>query len=320
MTSLRSVTFPPFDDKTMMDRRRRITISLVVTCTSLYIGLHVASLLYSCCPGNAYPLAAFSVPPLSSRIPVLSYQPDWVCVNKPSGIAVHSSSRSSRQKTLRSVLKRQLSRKVHPIHRLDHRTSGALIFGFHANTTTGGYLHSRLRNATKTYVALVRGNWDVQRICNGQDSVTVEKSLLVAGVEKLATSVFHRLAVGEHNGQFCTLVSVTPQTGRLHQIRRHAYAMGMPILGDTQHGDSKVNRWWRENCGLHRLALHCLSIENFDGLDVVAPLPNDLVEPFRRIDESLLKRAMAIEPKLSHEWFDDMGGTLGVKKAWQQVS
>jgi tRNA pseudouridine65 synthase len=154
-------------------------------------------------------------------------------------------------------------------------------------------------------------------MCLGQDCVTVDKSLMIDGVEKAATSVFRRLAVGEHNGQFCTLVSVTPETGRLHQIRRHAYAMGMPILGDTQHGDSKVNRWWRENCGLHRLALHCLSIDNFDGLDVVAPLPNDLVEPLTRIDESLLERGARIEPKLSFEWIDQLGGTLGAKKAWR---
>jgi tRNA pseudouridine65 synthase len=298
---------------------RRIGRSWIVTgCigTTFYNGIRAALLCFWCFAATASPLAVRESS-LPSRIAILTYQEGWVCVNKPCGIAVHSSSRGSRQKTLRSTLKRQLSRKVHPVHRLDHRTSGALIFGFNSTSATGGYLHSQLRNATKTYVALLRGNWDVQRMCLGQDCVTVDKSLMIDGVEKAATSVFRRLAVGEHNGQFCTLVSVTPETGRLHQIRRHAYAMGMPILGDTQHGDSKVNRWWRENCGLHRLALHCLSIDNFDGLDVVAPLPNDLVEPLTRIDESLLERGARIEPKLSFEWIDQLGGTLGAKKAWR---
>lgn len=58
-----------------------------------------------------------------------------------------------------------------------------------------------------------------------------------------------------------TLVSVTPLTGRTHQIRRCVYRLTMPVMGDAQHGESKVNRYWRETAGLDSLALHCLAIE-----------------------------------------------------------
>ena len=39
----------------------------------------------------------------------------------------------------------------------------------------------------------------------------------------------------------CSLLFCEPYTGRTHQIRRHAIMLGHPILGDTQHGDTKVN-------------------------------------------------------------------------------
>jgi len=59
----------------------------------------------------------------------------------------------------------------------------------------------------------------------------------------------------------CTLVLVKPRTGRMHQIRRHAYHMGMPVLGDTEHGESRTNWWWRNHVNLHRLALHCVTLD-----------------------------------------------------------
>ena len=46
------------------------------------------------------------------------------------------------------------------------------------------------------------------------------------------------------------------------------------FLGDSEHGDSKVNRWWREHMGLERLALHAYSIA-WDGFFVSCPLFED---------------------------------------------
>ena len=45
-----------------------------------------------------------------------------------------------------------------------------------------------------------------------------------------------------------TLLLCRPKTGRTHQIRKHLQrALNAPIIGDVQHGDSRVNRFWREN-------------------------------------------------------------------------
>ena len=126
----------------------------------------------------------------------------------------------------------------------------------------------------------------------------------------------------------CSLITARLLTGRQHQIRRHAFHMGMPILGDTQHGSSRDNRWWRRNRQLHRLALHCLSLhlpsigsnDNDDnGVDICAPLPED----FKAVLEQdalfdLWTTACRKEPRRTTPFIDIRTGTLGIEKDWQK--
>eukprot|EP00977_Amphora_coffeiformis_P013234 scaffold3410_cov158-Amphora_coffeaeformis.AAC.8 len=263
------------------------------------------------------------------RLPILRYEPNWVCINKPAGMTVHRSHRQSKfELVVSTTLKRQLHRKVWPVHRLDHRTSGALLFAFDADTC--GKLHTALRSSTnneKVYVALVRGNWNH---LFDSPTATIDKPISVDGTMKEATTIFRCLAVlddTDNNGATlpCSLVQAELKTGRTHQIRRHAYHMGMPVLGDTQHGDSRVNRWWRNHMGLNRLALHCLSLDlpSWDDGDKRIQLVAPLTEDFRTVLErkelaELWRVACANEPRLKMPFIDIRTGTLGIKKEWQQ--
>ncbi|MEZ4235584.1 MAG: pseudouridine synthase [Myxococcota bacterium] len=76
----------------------------------------------------------------------------------------------------------------------------------------------------------------------------------------------------------CSLVLAMLLTGRTHQIRRHLRDLSHPVLGDARHGDTRVNRDWRAR-GLHRLALHCLSLDTEGPTGPIAaraPLPPEL--------------------------------------------
>jgi tRNA pseudouridine65 synthase len=42
----------------------------------------------------------------------------------------------------------------------------------------------------------------------------------------------------------------------MHQIRRHMKHISHPVIGDTQHGDSLHNRYFREEFGCFRMLLH----------------------------------------------------------------
>ena len=272
------------------------------------------------------------------RIPILEYHDGWVCVDKPSGITVHRGNGTPKHTAvLTSRVKKQLARKVFPVHRLDHRTSGAMLFAFHSEMA--GVLHdAAIRKGRKRYVALVRGEWnpetniyfktndngnkdgdDRKNDCE-EDSespgsvVFVDKPLEVKGITKDALTKFTLLGTtrGETSNDRCSLLLCEPLTGRTHQIRRHAYAMGHPIIGDSQHGDNAFNRWWRKNRSLNRLALHCWTIDfELGGTfhECMAPLPSGLGSVFERLP--LWDESIAREPKLALGPVDKVDGTHG---------
>lgn len=247
------------------------------------------------------------VPSARPRIPILQYHNNWVAVNKPAGLSTHAG-RNKKLSTLKSRLRRQLARKVFPVHRLDHRTSGLVLFAFDSDTC--GTLHEALtaERTTKEYVALLRGEW-----WHASRVVMVDQPLLMGdGITKEAVTKFTLLA-SQPKSEDCmaaSLVLCQPLTGRTHQIRRHASRhLGQPILGDTQHGDSKVNRWWRQKKGLDRLALHALSIQG-DGVSCVAPVSPELRDVLKA-EIGLWEVAARQEPRLSLDDVDEQGGTHG---------
>ncbi len=253
------------------------------------------------------------------RIPILQYHDGWVCVDKPSGITVHRGNGTPKHTSvLTSRVKRQLARKVFPVHRLDHRTSGAMLFAF--DSETAGSLHdAAIRKGHKQYIALVRGEWNPTWPTNDNEEssvVFVDKPLEVKGITKEALTKFTLLGTTAGNednpNDRCSLLLCEPLTGRTHQIRRHAYAMGHPIIGDSQHGDNAFNRWWRKHRSLNRLGLHCWKL-NFDyhgdHHECLAPLPSGFRKVLEKLD--LWEDSLQKEPLLGLDPVDKVDGTHG---------
>jgi len=74
---------------------------------------------------------------------------------------------------------------------------------------------------------------------------------------------------------------VTPRTGRFHQIRRHFNGINHPVIGDTSHGDSRQNGFFRERFGHKRLMLHAAELTfqhpfNQTQVAIQCPLPTDM--------------------------------------------
>jgi tRNA pseudouridine65 synthase len=83
-------------------------------------------------------------------------------------------------------------------------------------------------------------------------------------------------------GDGCSLIEAIPITGRLHQLRRHLKQLSHPIVGDVNYGKGDVNRRFRAEVGLSRLALHARSLTlRYDELEftAIADLPADLADP-----------------------------------------
>jgi tRNA pseudouridine65 synthase len=195
-----------------------------------------------------------------------------VVANKPSGLLVHRGWDNDDDVALFRV-RDAIGQQVHPLHRLDRGTSGALVFARTpeaAATMSKAFEEGRIE---KRYIALVRGEPPEAGVI---DYPIPRKE---DGPRVPAITRFRRIARSPVDR--CSLVLAAPETGRLHQIRRHLRHINHPLVGDVSHGSGPINRHYRATYNLHRLALHA-SLLAFEHpvtgarIEVIAPIPDDL--------------------------------------------
>ena len=197
------------------------------------------------------------------------YQDQWlVAINKPAGLLVHRSmiDRHETQFAIQ-LLRDQIGQRVYPLHRLDKPTSGVLLFALDPDTARQMGESFSQRETEKQYLAVVRGYTQEHEVIDYPlkeqlDKMTDAKAQqdkaaqpAVTAYQRLATVEFP-FAVGRYTTARYSLLRLTPQTGRKHQLRRHMKHIFHPIVGDTSHGDGKHNTLFREQFNCHRLLLH----------------------------------------------------------------
>ena len=202
-------------------------------------------------------------------------------LDKPAGFAVHGGSNVSLGCIEALRLLRPAANELELVHRLDRDTSGCLVLAKRRSALRT--LHALLREGRvdKRYMALVRGGWPdeigaidaplVTRRVGGEARVKVDAE------GKTVRSSFRVL---EHYGKTATLLEVSIETGRTHQIRVHAAHAGHPVAGDDRYGDKDFNGYLA-TFGLKRMFLHAHSLsftwpESGEPFSVSAPLPEDL--------------------------------------------
>jgi tRNA pseudouridine65 synthase len=196
------------------------------------------------------------------------YRDDWlVAVDKPAGFQVHQPEdqqhRISRSFDCIFQLRRQLDRYVYPIHRLDRATSGVLLFALDAEAARRVCDQFQKHEVTKTYVCVTRGWTDEGGVTDRPLSDDNDPS-----IKREAKTTYQRLAtvelpyaVGRYPTARYSLVRVVPQTGRMHQIRRHFGHLSHPLVGDTIYGDGQHNRFFRNDLKIRNLMLKAYMLE-----------------------------------------------------------
>jgi tRNA pseudouridine65 synthase len=204
---------------------------------------------------------------------VLYQDDDLLVVDKPSGLVVHRG--WARDGEVVMTLARGLAgRHVYPVHRLDRGTSGVLVLALTAGaarTVGGAFEAGRVR---KRYLALVRG------IAPESGLVDHPIPRSPGGPRVPAVTRFRRLGSFERY----SWLEVVPESGRLHQVRRHLKHISHPVIGDVRYGKGEHNRLFRTRFGLYRLALHAAEVQlehpaSGAPLRLLAPLPADLAGP-----------------------------------------
>lgn len=193
-----------------------------------------------------------------------------VIVAKPAGLIVHRGWADDEVAVLQLV-RDAIGARVHPIHRLDRGASGALVFARSPEAARALQESWSGGQVEKRYLALVRGRPPASAVID-HPIPRAEDGPRVPAVTTVTTLA--------QAGRYA-LVEALPQTGRLHQIRRHLKHVSCPLIGDVRYGKGEHNRLFREQYALHRLALHAWSLalphpETGAEVRVVAPLPADL--------------------------------------------
>lgn len=207
------------------------------------------------------------------------YEDDHLIVaNKPAGLSVLPDGWEKDSEYLIKLLEEQYGR-IFIVHRLDKITSGAMVFARNAETHRALNIQFENHDAQKTYHAIVEGNpkWEEK----------VAKHPLRANVGKK-----HRTAVDDKNGKpsetlfrvikrytEAALIEAKPMTGRTHQIRVHAYALGHPLVEDILYGARDI--YGLPHPMLHAQTLSFIHPGTNERVKFSAPHPADFDEALK---------------------------------------
>lgn len=200
---------------------------------------------------------------------------DIIAINKPYGFNAHTNDSKIEhseyiQDGLIEIFEKQLKRKLHIIHRLDQTTTGVMIFGKSAESAKKYAEFFFNRQVKKTYFFVTQKKSEKTFFLI--DQVIVHKAKELDAKTEL-------LFIGRSNKY--ELWQANPLTGRNHQIRIHAKAAGLSILGDEKY----------EGAAFPFLCLHNKRIEFPNGLVITAEAPV-YFENLNLLDDSALAQCL----------------------------
>jgi RluA family pseudouridine synthase len=205
-------------------------------------------------------------------------------VDKPAGLPVLPDGWEPDSPYLVKMLEERFG-KVFTVHRLDKVTSGVMVFARDAETHRALNIQFEKHEAHKVYHAILEGNpkWE--------EKVTKFPLRVNVGHK-------HRTVVDDRSGKpsetrFRVLkmyraaawVEASPMTGRTHQIRVHASALGHPLLGDLLYGAEEISIISRP--ALHAYSLTFIHPFSNERVTFTAEYPQDFAAALKLLDPSI---------------------------------
>lgn len=226
---------------------------------------------------------------------ILYEDDDYIVLNKPAGLVVHSDGRTKEasvsgwfEKKFPSSLgvgepveleTGEILPRTGVVHRIDRETSGALVL---AKTSRG---HKTLKKqfqervVEKIYHLFVYGELKRDQgtidLPIARSSSDFRKRSVGRGARgEKRDAITHFRVLGRAPDKTFTFIEARPKTGRTHQIRVHFKALGHPVIADKLYAPKR-----KTLLDFKRLALHARTItfRNIFGKEITieAPYPKD---------------------------------------------
>ncbi|MBN2167284.1 MAG: RluA family pseudouridine synthase [Marinilabiliaceae bacterium] len=210
------------------------------------------------------------------------YEDDFLAIIvKPAGISVSGNQYRTIENALLDNVKTSTQSNAlkwpRPVHRLDNQTSGLLIVSktIDVHVKLGQMFEQKL--ISKYYYAVVMGKADVDGIISTPVNM------------QSAVTLFERIKiVPSLRNEYLSLLKLSPQTGRTHQLRIHLSQQGWPILGDKLYG-FKGNILLKDGlylCATSLLFKHPITNEV---LDISTPIPHKFLKRMQNEERRWIK-------------------------------
>ena len=222
-------------------------------------------------PGDEVEVHAMGQKPRDGArtLKVLYNENGLVAVNKPAGLLSVASAKEGEAHAL-AIVRAQLSHPnrpatLWPIFRVDKDASGVLLFA--TSRELRSEVASTWRDVKRTTMAIVEGIPD-QETGRIDQPIGMDKAGFRALVgrhpeAKPAITHYERVEVGENR----SLLSLSLNAGRQHQVRAHLAWLGFPVVGDSRYGKGGGRM------GLHAQALEVVCPRTGSPLKFEAPVP-----------------------------------------------
>ena len=204
-------------------------------------------------------------------------------VDKPAGVVVHPAAGHESGTLVQALAGRAAGgdpMRPGVVHRLDRDTSGLLVLARDEATHAALQKALRERRITREYLALVDGRPPARAgtidAPLGRDRRV--RTRMSSDTDNPRAAITHFET--ERAFEDATLLRVTLETGRTHQIRAHLLAIGNPVAGDPEYG--RAGRFGLGRQFLHAARLAFAHPATGEPIEVLAPLPEDLVKALRQ--------------------------------------
>ncbi len=216
---------------------------------------------------------------------------DFAVINKASGQVVHPGAGQrtgtlvagllARYPQMQALSEEGLSDPFRPgiVHRLDKGTSGVLVVA----KTAEGLLSLRdqlaSREMGRTYLGLVEGHVAEER---GVVDAPIGRStrtptLMAVRADGRPARTGYEVLQRIDKPHAVTLLRLTLDTGRTHQIRVHMATIGHPVVNDPRYGHRRERRLAEERFWLHSRTLSFVHPRTGAPVSAGAPVPEDLM-------------------------------------------
>ncbi len=215
---------------------------------------------------------------LKKPIPILYEDEAFIVFDKPSGLLVIPTDKNE-SNTLVNIVNHQYALnkdwRLHPCHRLDRETSGAIIFAkgkHHQQLMMEEFKHQRIK---KFYIAFVQG----RLVKNTGELRSAIRDLDQKKFQRNSKAKFAitRYKAIETKSSY-SVIEVEPLTGRTNQIRIQFAEIGHPLVGDRKYSIAR-----EYNITFRRTALHAARLEwphpiTHKIITIESDLPKDMEE------------------------------------------